>query len=1280
MPNDQFTPDRLTHMTALQSAGVIAQLKYEIGAFSKKTARRGRRYYENAQVGHLESTGSSVTAEVYGTSSYTTSWHYDDGYWHCECTCPIEFDCKHAYALALEMLALSPGESTGQRAGEPTAFYMSTPGRPDLRAYGGAPPRRAAGGFTSASEALAALREAVVITGRAQALEYLVAGGLVSRGSLHFQFRDELQESDPDLRCWRLAESLASRGDGRVPEELMPFLERADLRERIFDQRRQRLTGDLVEWAGKPVRNSKRSVRLVLNVEALQYRDGLVVTCTPYQTSARFDDAPRTVDQIRPFLTEIEHGKVVVEPEQHAVLSWLVHGVMESYGSAPQVSAVALRTIDRFSDSAMVTWAEEIEPNLAARAGITPGGSVAASPCPARLVPTCRALDGEAVLGLGFQWLDGGVRPLGEGLRVVAPAHNYGDFDPFVIADGAISPIVDEPPHAVVSQFQELGHVNVTADVRVPLLRALGKRYPHILEALEEHTAVHPAIPVVALDLRDDDWLQVRVFAAPPESEWIPGEPSGDDTIFELHPESGWSRAAADARPGYSEIDSETDSEIDSEDALELAAAAAANQAGSPPRAVAADSAVEESPAPDAAVWNEAPEAAAVEPIIDWLDVLKPGSGDKRKAGSKVCPWRDSSIGWWLPITRSGASRFAEAWAVAPRRARFYGTEAVRRLLSRKHRAIASLRVHASGVDWFEVSAEWQAEGLQLTEHDLDALRKAKSEFVKLPSGWVRRDTTEELDRAANLMADLGVEIGRDASRLSLFELAGAKPETLRALEELGDDRPTFDAVRALRERIKAFDGIPRVRKPRRFKGTLRPYQRDGLDFLAYTGDLGLGAILADDMGLGKTIQALVWLQSQHDSDPTGGPALVVCPASVTDNWLCEAAQFTPKLKVMTLDRGRERLAQLERVADCDIAITNYALLRRDIERWREQPLRALILDEAQNVKNPDAATTRAVQSLDARFRLALTGTPLENRLLDLWSIVQCVNPGYLGARSAFAQSYDRLDLPEHRRTLLAAKLRPILLRRTKARVAPDLPDRIEESRRCEMTKGQRQLYLAELARSRRLVAELSEDAAALQRNKISILAALTRLRQICCHPALTGGKKTLGSGKFDTLFEVLEPLLAEGHKVLLFSQFVKNLELLRAEMGNRGIGTHMLTGKTTKRGAVIDGFQNDPDACVFLISLKAGGTGLNLTSASYVVLFDPWWNPAVEAQAIDRTHRIGQDRTVIAYRLITTGTIEEKILELQQRKRGLAEDILGEAGFARSLDSADLEYILEAP
>jgi SNF2 family DNA or RNA helicase len=351
--------------------------------------------------------------------------------------------------------------------------------------------------------------------------------------------------------------------------------------------------------------------------------------------------------------------------------------------------------------------------------------------------------------------------------------------------------------------------------------------------------------------------------------------------------------------------------------------------------------------------------------------------------------------------------------------------------------------------------------------------------------------------------------------------------------------------------------------------------------------------------------------------------------------------------------------------------------LRRDLEALKKFSFRAVILDEAQFIKNPSAQVTQSVKQLQADQRLALTGTPLENRLLDLWSILDFVQPGYLASQSDFSQKYDPPGQDAMAQSIarrrLSARLRPLLLRRLKQQVAKDLPERIEERRDCELGEEQRKLYLAELRRSREQVFQ-TVASQGLSKSKMHVLAALTRLRQICCHPQLVGSDSA--SGKTDTLFELLEPLLAEGQKVLVFSQFVQMLKLLETECTTRQIPTHILTGATKQRQEVVQAFQDHAQPGVFLLSLRAAGTGLNLTSASYVVLYDPWWNPAVEAQAIDRSHRIGQTRTVIAFRLIAPGTVEEKIWDLQQRKAQTIKDVLGEEGFARSLTKTDLEYL----
>ena len=467
---------------------------------------------------------------------------------------------------------------------------------------------------------------------------------------------------------------------------------------------------------------------------------------------------------------------------------------------------------------------------------------------------------------------------------------------------------------------------------------------------------------------------------------------------------------------------------------------------------------------------------------------------------------------------------------------------------------------------------------------------------------------------------------------------------------------------------------------PDSVKAELRPYQKAGFDFLCHLTGLKLGGILADDMGLGKTLQTLswlAWLRGQNARKPK--PALVICPASVLHNWRRESNRFTPHLKVLVLESGAARHNLRKQIPQHDLIVTNYALLRRDLEALQKFEFRAIILDEAQFIKNPSAQVTQSVKQLRADQRLALTGTPLENRLLDLWSIVDFIQPGYLGSQNHFTETYeprggeDAAWGQKIARRRLAARLRPLMLRRLKRQVAQDLPDRIEERRDCELGESQRKLYLAELRRSReRVMQTMAEKGVA--KSKMHVLAALTRLRQICCHPDLVGNDSA--SGKTETLFELLEPLLDEGQKVLVFSQFVQMLQILEKECRQRQIPTHILTGETKARQEVVNAFQNDSNAAVFLLSLRAAGTGLNLTTASYVVLYDPWWNPAVEAQAVDRSHRIGQTRTVNAYRLIAPGTVEEKIWELQQRKAQTISDVLGEEGFARSLSKDDLEYL----
>ena len=402
-------------------------------------------------------------------------------------------------------------------------------------------------------------------------------------------------------------------------------------------------------------------------------------------------------------------------------------------------------------------------------------------------------------------------------------------------------------------------------------------------------------------------------------------------------------------------------------------------------------------------------------------------------------------------------------------------------------------------------------------------------------------------------------------------------------------------------------------------------------------------------------------------------PSLVVCPKSVMDNWHAEAARFTPGLRVK-LWPASELSDFCNQLDSADLHVVNYSQLRSLGKSLAPVRWRVVILDEGQYIKNPNSQTAQVARSLRAQHRLVLSGTPIENRLLDLWSLMAFTMPGVLGSRAQFARLYDTKGDPFARRRL-SARVRPFLLRRTKGQVAKDLPDRTEEDLFCEIEGEQKTLYSAELKRAQQLLLGIKTQKE-LAKHQFHFLTSLLRLRQICCDPRLVSTNSKEAGAKTEALLEQLEPLMEEGHKVLVFSQFVQLLDLLKPALEARNWPLFYLAGDTENRGELVSRFQSAEGSAIFLISLKAGGFGLNLTAASYVILFDPWWNPAVENQAIDRTHRIGQVNKVIAYRLLIKNSIEEKIRELQKKKKALAEDVLGEEKFAQSLTLGDLQFL----
>jgi SNF2 family DNA or RNA helicase len=430
-------------------------------------------------------------------------------------------------------------------------------------------------------------------------------------------------------------------------------------------------------------------------------------------------------------------------------------------------------------------------------------------------------------------------------------------------------------------------------------------------------------------------------------------------------------------------------------------------------------------------------------------------------------------------------------------------------------------------------------------------------------------------------------------------------------------------------------------------------------------------------MGLGKTIMVLALLAGRRNRAPSDPrPSLIVVPRSLVHNWMNEAARFTPALRLMdftTTARGKDALD----FSTTDVVLATYGTLRRDVLRLKDVAFDYVILDEAQAIKNADTTSAKAVRLLNGRHRLALTGTPIENHLGELWSLFEFLNPGILGRSSLFRRAALAVPDPEVIR-LLARGLRPFLLRRTKRQVARELPAKTEQTITCELSKPERTLYEGLRKHYRASVlARVARDG--VKRSQMHILEALLRLRQAACHPALVDRTRAwASSAKLDVVLAQVREVIEEGHKAIVFSQFTSLLALLRAQLDREGLVYEYLDGATRRRGDRVKRFQDDPKCPLFLISLKAGGLGLNLTAAEYVFLLDPWWNPAVEAQAIDRTHRIGQTREVFAYRLVAGDTIESRILELQDRKRAVADAVLGEsAGGLRSLGREDLELLL---
>lgn len=579
--------------------------------------------------------------------------------------------------------------------------------------------------------------------------------------------------------------------------------------------------------------------------------------------------------------------------------------------------------------------------------------------------------------------------------------------------------------------------------------------------------------------------------------------------------------------------------------------------------------------------------------------------------------------------------------------------------------------------DWFDIHArivfgEFEIPFLRLRNHIIHGIRE-----FELPNGKIAIIPEAWFSKLQSVFRH--IETAEDHNRLHKhhYQLV---TELQQALEQRAEAN--------FRIKIQAannWEHIEEVEIPGTFRAQLRNYQHAGLNWLWFLRKNGFGGILADDMGLGKTVQTLcLLLKDKLDRQSTGvnaRPSLLVAPTSILHNWYAEAKKFAPELSVM-IHAGTQRDRNSHWFGAYDLIITSFGTLRMDMEIFKRVDFHYLVLDEGQNIKNPGSQISRAVRLLRGNHRLVLSGTPVENSVIDLWSIMAFVNPGLLGNLKFFRETYVN-PIEKEKDEQASARLRtiihPFILRRTKKQVATDLPDRIEHVHYCDMTDAQEEVYENLKSGFRNEILE-SIQKNGLVRSQMLLLRGLTILRQVANHPAMVQSEYNDSSGKFEEAMRMLKNGLHEGHKILVFSQFVKHLRLVKERLIKEQITHYYLDGQTPQedRMRLVDSFNKKADVKVFLISLKAGGLGLNLTSADYVILLDPWWNPAVEQQAIDRSHRIGQKRTVISYRFITKNSVEEKIMALQQRKRSISDSLVSaEQSLVKQLNLDEIKAIL---
>lgn len=643
-----------------------------------------------------------------------------------------------------------------------------------------------------------------------------------------------------------------------------------------------------------------------------------------------------------------------------------------------------------------------------------------------------------------------------------------------------------------------------------------------------------------------------------------------------------------------------------------------------------------------------------------------------------------------------------------------YGEENLK--LGKMNRATPTLRVHiTSGIDWFDLKTFVEFGDQQISFHDVRKALKRGERYIKLADGSVGQIPDEWLEKYKHLWGL--AEETEDGFRLNDIHLSLLDS----LLEEDATIQPIPDLIQR-RERFRHFEQIAPQPLPEHFTGELRSYQKHGFDWLHFLHEYKFGGILADDMGLGKTVQVLAYLQSLKESrtatlaphaylpwaqvprsagesqdssgersaalsssksrsaDNQSNTSLLIVPKSLIANWQRESEKFTPSLRFLEY-MGNLRNKDTSIFNEYDVILTTYGTMLRDIEFLRGYKFQHVILDESQAIKNPLAKSAKATRLLKAEHRIVLTGTPVENNTVELWSQFAFLNPGLLGNMDYFKREFaNPIEIrgDEESAKTLRKLVYPFILRRTKEQVAPELPPRTERIVYTDMNTAQKKIYVQTRDHYRAELLGLIESMG-ISDARFKILEGLLRLRQIAIHPALVEKNYKGDAPKFEVLLETLETLQAENHKALVFSQFVETLKFVKRELDARQIKYVYLDGQTSNRQSRVDLFQNDPSYPFFLISLKAGGVGLNLIAADYVIHLDPWWNPAVEMQASDRAHRIGQDKPVFIYKIITRDTVEEKILQLQEKKRALVKSLITtESSFFKSLTKDDVKMLFE--